>query len=53
MFCFNYSQTPLIRPSLIRLSASPAKNPLEQIFPYSNQRGGGGGVLSMCTVTYG
>ncbi len=29
-----YSQTSLIRPSLIQLFANPAKNLLEQIFPY-------------------
>ncbi len=29
-----YSQTPLIRPSLVRLNGSPAKNGLEQIFSY-------------------
>ncbi len=28
-----YSQTSLIRPSLIQLFANPAKNNLEQIFP--------------------
>ena len=30
----NYSQTPLIRPSLIRLNGSPAKNGLKQISPH-------------------
>ena len=29
-----YSQTSLIRPSLIQLFANPAKNLLEQIFPH-------------------
>ena len=29
-----YSQTPLIRPSLVRLNGSPAINGLKQIFPY-------------------
>ncbi len=29
-----YSQTPLFRPSLIRLNSSPAKNGWEQIFLY-------------------
>ncbi len=31
---YKYSQTPLIRPFLIQLFANPAKNLLEQIFPY-------------------
>ena len=34
LFIFIYSQTPLIRPSLIRPNDSPPKNGLEQIFPY-------------------
>ncbi len=30
----NYSQTPIIRPSLIQLFVNPAKKSLEQIFLY-------------------